>query len=253
MRGAIFAFILSLQLVHCRETLEDAAKNVRSLLATQSIGTLASVYPDLGPSSSYAEPLSGYAPPQNLAGHAFALPEYYAPCFPNNGSLLLIMFRISQNAKNILAKPNPSVHSTDDNIQTPLEWSEGDEDNLLTTWKTSGQATFIVQELPLSPSPVTKPRVSLMGNLTLLSDDWMHVRGTHSGDPSENQDGDDSDELAECYLSYHPDSKWWIPGRGAFHDVAWARFDPEAVYYVGGFGGTHYIGYIPLDLYQKSG
>ena len=25
---------------------------------------------------------------------------------------------------------------------------------------------------------------------------------------------------------------------------------PQSIYYVGGFGSEHYIGYIPLDMYQ---
>ena len=27
----------------------------------------------------------------------------------------------------------------------------------------------------------------------------------------------------------------------------------QSVYYVGGFGSSHYIGYIPLDMYQTAG
>ncbi|TFY80483.1 hypothetical protein EWM64_g3527, partial [Hericium alpestre] len=32
----------------------------------------------------------------------------------------------------------------------------------------------------------------------------------------------------------------------------WARFDPQSVYFVGGFGDEHFIGYIPLDVYQAT-
>jgi len=32
----------------------------------------------------------------------------------------------------------------------------------------------------------------------------------------------------------------------------WARFDPHSIYYVGGFGSEHYIGYIPIDLYTEA-
>ncbi|KDQ21437.1 hypothetical protein BOTBODRAFT_150266 [Botryobasidium botryosum FD-172 SS1] len=95
-------------------------------------------------------------------------------------------------------------------------------------------ATITVQAPP-SKSPAASPRVALIGNVTLL-------------------DNDEDKELESCYLERHPDSKWWVPGgKGEFHGVTWARFDPHTVYYVGGFGRIHYIGYIPLSLYQASG
>jgi len=43
--------------------------------------------------------------------------------------------------------------------------------------------------------------------------------------------------LEECYTSYHPDSKWWLPdSKNGAHFSVWARFDPQDIYYVGGFG-----------------
>jgi hypothetical protein len=45
------------------------------------------------------------------------------------------------------------------------------------------------------------------------------------------------DRLSRCYRQYHPDV-FWFPGRTAGHpfDSMWARFQPEDIYYVGGFG-----------------
>lgn len=76
---------------------------------------------------------------------------------------------------------------------------------------------------------------------------------------------DESKKIEECYVRHHPDAKWWLPnGSGAPHASIWARFDPEDIYYVGGFGkcvydveethsqcSTHYIGNIPVDLYDS--
>jgi len=60
-------------------------------------------------------------------------------------------------------------------------------------------------------------------------------------------------QMSSCFLARHPDAKWWVPGRkGAPHVAWWARFDPDAVYYVGGFGDEHYIGRIPVDLYRNA-
>lgn len=63
-------------------------------------------------------------------------------------------------------------------------------------------------------------------------------------------------ELAKCYRSYHPDTFWFPPATGPSHhpfDAVWARFDPVDIYYVGGFGDTHYIGHIPVDMYAEAG
>jgi len=184
---------LSLFLVACcaGETVQDAARLARSLVYTQSLGTLASVYP----------------PNSTLAGHPFALMEYYAPCH-TNGSLAFIFFTIAQNSHNILASPNHSATMT---VQAPLSSSH---------------------------SPVSQPRVALMGNVTVFA----------------NEDNASSvdDEIEACYLARHPDARWWLPGKSGFHDAHWARFDPSSLYYVGGFGGEHYIGYVPLDLYQSA-
>ncbi|KAG7446315.1 uncharacterized protein BT62DRAFT_919647 [Guyanagaster necrorhizus] len=60
-------------------------------------------------------------------------------------------------------------------------------------------------------------------------------------------------EIKNYYLERHPDAKRWLLGddEGA-HLSYWARFDPESVYFVGGFGGRHYTGFIPMDLYQNA-
>lgn len=43
--------------------------------------------------------------------------------------------------------------------------------------------------------------------------------------------------LEECFVEYHPDAKWWVPGDpdGA-HSSLWSRLDITDIYYIGGFG-----------------
>lgn len=43
--------------------------------------------------------------------------------------------------------------------------------------------------------------------------------------------------LEECYASFHPDARMWFPykDRHPFNSI-WAKFEPEDIYYVGGFG-----------------
>ncbi|KAI0949395.1 hypothetical protein AcW1_009023 [Taiwanofungus camphoratus] len=81
------------------------------------------------------------------------------------------------------------------------------------------------------------PRVALMGTVTVF----------HEVENTPNVDA-----IESCYLSKHPDARRWCPGPKAPHIAYWARFDPHTVYYVGGFGNEHYIGYIPLEMYQNA-
>lgn len=200
----------------------DVAVNTRALIASQSIGTLASVYPATNipgvPFLSQSAVTGTFAPPPPLAGHAFALPEYYAPCFPNNGSLLLIMFRISQNARNILAN-NPASTANDltssAQQQTHISDDVPSSSERKVEWNISGRATFVVQELPMRPSPVSRPRVALMGNVTLIYDSWF--TSPPSAQSVEGVRHSMYDELESCYTAHHPDAKWWIPGKGSFH------------------------------------
>ncbi|KAI0699262.1 pyridoxamine 5'-phosphate oxidase-domain-containing protein [Cytidiella melzeri] len=84
----------------------------------------------------------------------------------------------------------------------------------------------------------SRARVSLMGKVTVFGD---------LGNTPERE------TIQSCYIEKHPDAKWWIPGPDEPHIAYWARFDVHSVYFVGGFGGLHYIGYIPTDLYAAAG
>ncbi|KAF8070654.1 pyridoxamine 5'-phosphate oxidase-domain-containing protein [Lyophyllum atratum] len=92
----------------------------------------------------------------------------------------------------------------------------------------------VTSEVPAARSA----RVSLMGNVTIFKD---------------ANTTPDLESLRLCYLEKHPDARRWLPDDddGA-HISYWARFDPHSIYFVGGFGGRHYIGYIPLSLYQAA-
>merc|ERR1719461_2818997 len=68
--------------------------------------------------------------------------------------------------------------------------------------------------------------------------------------PRENRTDPEYDAIAYCYFSKNPVAKSWevvpIPGHG-FH---FYRFIPTQIHYVGGFGGSHYIGWLSLEKYQ---
>ncbi|EJD52579.1 hypothetical protein AURDEDRAFT_181152 [Auricularia subglabra TFB-10046 SS5] len=171
-----------------RETVEDAARLARELVASTGIGTLATVFADDHPT---------------LGGQSLALMEYYSASCYQNGSLALVFLPISQNSRNILKSPTKA-------------------------------ATVTVSS---TPAAAANARVALVGSVTV----------------TQSLDRTTSEALEKCYTQAHPDSAAWLPGKpDAPHRAYWARFDPHSVYYVGGFGDVHYIGYIPLDLYAAS-
>ncbi|KAK8858855.1 hypothetical protein IAR55_003085 [Kwoniella newhampshirensis] len=100
-------------------------------------------------------------------------------------------------------------------------------------------ATYTITTPPEGArSPMGQGRVALMGNITLLPE--LSPTESHA--------------LASCYTRYHPDARWWLPDTvGSPHTSVWARMDVDDIYYVGGFGDTHYIGHIPVDLYAQAG
>ncbi|KAH8119248.1 pyridoxamine 5'-phosphate oxidase-domain-containing protein, partial [Phellopilus nigrolimitatus] len=87
-----------------------------------------------------------------------------------------------------------------------------------------------------SPPTASRARVSLMGTVTFLDSRFAVEEG-----------------IRDCYLERHPDARWWLPDDpDAAHMASWARFDPHSIFFVGGFGDKHYIGDVPLELYQDA-
>ncbi|QRV82554.1 pyridoxamine 5'-phosphate oxidase family protein [Ceratobasidium sp. AG-Ba] len=171
--------------------------------------------------------------------------EYYADCH-QNGSLTYLFFPISQNSRNVASAPRNTASFT------------------IRTGESSGSAgTFSPEvgdvQVPMSMTkpkswwgwnwrnlrrgPAASARVALMGRVSVL------YGVTGEGETEVDQA---ARQMSSCFLARHPDAKGWVPRRKGTPMAWWARFDPEAVYYVGGFGNEHYIGRIPLDMYQNA-
>ncbi|TIA93986.1 hypothetical protein E3P81_00479 [Wallemia ichthyophaga] len=98
-----------------------------------------------------------------------------------------------------------------------------------------------ISVMPLDGSArASNYRVGLIGHVSFLD---SH---TSSGL------GEEGERLRSCYLLDHPDSSIWLPPHGVPHQSYFVRFDIDRVWYIGGFGSSHYIGYIPLELYAAA-
>lgn len=54
------------------------------------------------------------------------------------------------------------------------------------------------------------------------------------------------------FFAMHPDARAWRPGSIGFHQTFWTKFVVSGIYYIGGFGGEHYIGKLPVDKYKDA-
>lgn len=82
------------------------------------------------------------------------------------------------------------------------------------------------QELANDTDPMALPRATLLGVLHQVPD----------GDVKEAQ---------KKYLAHHPQAAWWM----GFKDFSFYTLELSDVYWVGGFGGAHYIGWIKPASY----
>jgi len=77
---------------------------------------------------------------------------------------------------------------------------------------------------------MASPRVTLMGRLRAVP-------------------ADDHKTARTAYLAKHPQAEMWID----FNDFALYFFEPLDVYWVGGFGGSHFIGWVaPADYFKAT-
>ncbi|KAF2177184.1 hypothetical protein K469DRAFT_697387 [Zopfia rhizophila CBS 207.26] len=77
------------------------------------------------------------------------------------------------------------------------------------------------------------PRFSLVGHLEELTPE--EIMGQN---------------VAACFVKYHPDAAWWLPGN-KIHESKWVRLVVKEVYWIGGFGDRAYIGWIPVEEWRS--
>lgn len=165
--------------------------------------------------------------------------EYFAPCFTpawdgweeagSEGDLLFLALPVSPNWRTALA-PNATatvlVHANPDPRVVDMRHS---------TTSSAGRVHWESGRPLWRKGMPSKGRTSMTGQ--------MHVIEAPAASTA---------ALAKCFTHYHPDAAAWMPGsRASPHVARWARFTPEHIYYVGGFGDEHYIGTVPLGIYRK--
>ena len=208
----------------------------RRILALSPLGTLATIFPDDDKTISPQENR-----PPGVAGMPHGLMEYISDCEGDSGNPTLLAITIETSFKNIAAGSNVSLAvqwtpphppakrikaaSFTQKLRSLFDLSEdGDGDD----------QTFD----PVPYSAANLPRFSILG----------HVERITGGD--DLRKGQPGAELASCFVKSHPDARYWLPGN-RIHDAHFVRLVVDQVYWVGGFGDRAFIGWIPVEEWNK--
>lgn len=229
----------------------------RRILALSPLATLSTVFPSTSSSSSSSSSgdLNGDVDalenrPPNLGGLPIGMMDYIADCgTEEEGNPTILAIKIATSFKNVAAGSNMSISvnwvppyppakrikSASSPSYNPLSWlsrwwagSENVVDHDDTT------VTLPPDYDPVPYSAANLPRFSLLG----------HLEDIH---PSSEADAAD---LQDCFLTSHPDARYWLPGN-RIHEAGWVRLVVDEVYWVGGFGDRAYIGWIPVAEWRN--
>ncbi|OZJ02036.1 hypothetical protein BZG36_05078 [Bifiguratus adelaidae] len=113
--------------------------------------------------------------------------------------------------------------------------STGDLMNIK-NYKYDRRVSFTVRKHSADPNfhPMNNARMTMFGTLRQVDDQQF-------------------DTVKECFLTKHPDAKLWAPrGDSTFHDFHFYTFSVEKIYYIGGFGGLHYLGFLDMKTYRQA-
>ncbi|KAJ1931940.1 hypothetical protein EC988_009622, partial [Linderina pennispora] len=90
-------------------------------------------------------------------------------------------------------------------------------------------ASVMVKSSSAEGSLVTNPRVTLIGTLKVVEQE-------------------DREAVRKAYVDLHADTRHWVN----WADFRFYELKVESLYFVGGFGGQHYIGPVSLELYLSA-
>lgn len=232
----------------------ESAVQGRRILALSPLATLSTVFP-----TSYAAPnedADGLPRavlmenrPAGLGGVPIGLMDYIADCDGNDeGNPTILAIKIATSFKNVEAGSNMSISvnwvppyppskriessSLLERLRNWLGLSNPDEN------KGHGNDDGALPDYdPVPYSAANLPRFSLLGYLEPITTEA-------------STDDDKVAALQSCFLKYHPDARYWLPGN-RIHESEWVRLVVTQVYWIGGFGDRAYIGWIPVDEWKN--
>lgn len=162
--------------------------------------------------------------------------EYFAPCFTsannhsaaNPGDLLFIALPISEQWR-LSLQQNKEVSfavASSANMEV-VDPRHGQ-------YSPAGRLQWTPDRPMWRRGMASKNRLIMKGHMHLLEDTAAN------------------ESLSKCFLTHHPDAAAWQPGSiESPHTAKWARYAPNSIHYVGGFGDEHFIGDVDMELYKS--
>lgn len=156
-----------------------------------------------------------------LIGVPIGLPDYFADCAHEENPTLL----------DLLGPGNPLILAlhlgttfrntkAGSNVTLSIDW-----------WDRSAD------DGTLDNSPAALPRLALLG--------WLEPLPAALPD-------DTKKAIEKCFMSAHPESKFWLPGRpDAAHTGYWARLVVEKALWIGGYGDRAKIGWLNPQVWKS--
>lgn len=235
-----------INLSYRRPTRYESTVLARRLLALSTTGVISTIFPPNNQSASPASPqpnqldnyveeeeeehdddddndidddkvtkLMGFTPPPpSVASLSISLPDYLSDCDqPSRGNPTLLFLDPSTSSRNTHAQHQRN------NLSLSLSW-----------WD---QYPLLTGHRPWAPADL--PRLSLIGHVEEIPLEEARDNG-----------------LVNCFLRAHPDARLWLPGdKHAAHPGRWVRMVVEEVYWMGGFGDRHWIGWFDIQEWRN--
>jgi hypothetical protein len=155
--------------------------------------------------------------PADVAGISIGLPEYIADC-EGDGNPTIIALGVSTSTKNA-EYGDDNTGGT--NVSLSVSWWDQYE-------RVVGRESW---------SQANLPRLSLLGHMEEMSEHDVKKQ-----------------RISRCFTEVHKDARLWIPGsKNAAHQGKWARIVVEEAYFIGGFGGANYIGWLDPEEWKNVG
>ncbi|KAL1888170.1 hypothetical protein Cpir12675_006276 [Ceratocystis pirilliformis] len=231
---------------HRIPTAYESAVMGRRILGLVKLGDIATVFPTSStPESAYG--LSGSiagatsAPPA-VAGIPITMMDYLADCEDRGNPTLLAIsiattFRNAAQGSNVTLSlrwipPYPPAKRMS-LVESLISWLGFGEYKVDTKADSSSEDVSSATPDTVPYSAANLPRVSLIGYIEPITPEQVGPT-----------------KLAKCFVERHPDAKYWLPGN-PIHRSSWARLVVTHVYWVGGFGDRAYIGWIPVEDWNK--
>ncbi|KAI1427342.1 pyridoxamine 5'-phosphate oxidase-domain-containing protein [Xylaria sp. FL1777] len=208
----------------------------RRILALTPLGNLATTFPADNAGGEYG---AAENRPDGLGGLPHSLMEYVADC-EDDGNPTFLAINVETTFKNVRDGSNVSLAQQWTPPYPPSE-------RIASTSTSSSVLSRLAKWLGLgsddddedddSPpkdlvpySAANLPRFSLLGYIEKIDDA--------------------SAALSECFVSKHPDAKYWLPG-SRVHSSEFVRLVVQQIYFVGGFGDRAFIGWISPDEWKS--